>query len=237
MSALRGDRWPGTDGQRPADPPFGNYPADAVAQEIEHEHTQCFPDQHLAGRAVGGLSGSVEHKQPDLIGFVVGYVLLSILHRGYGSLVFNVVSYVIFSNLEHSQEQRPGGVGQAGADVEARPGHRCHSAEVRTDLEISLLATSITLTPGTLSVDTGWNAWRAMRCTHNLVMGNAEDVRRSIKTGFRAAHPAHHTRREMDHDRGILGQRRSRGAGVVAPALLCAALSGPNPPNRTVAFE
>ncbi|MCB0050360.1 MAG: Na+/H+ antiporter subunit E, partial [Caldilinea sp.] len=52
-------------------------------------------------------------------------------------------------------------------------------------LEISLLATSITLTPGTLSVDTGWNAHgEHVLYVHNLVMGNAEDVRRSIKQDF-----------------------------------------------------
>lgn len=120
-----------------------------------------------------------------VIGFVVGYVLLSILHRGYGGLVFNIVAYVIFviwSILKSSIQV---------ARVVLEPTLKLDQGivaiplEARTDLEISLLATSITLTPGTLSVDTGWNPQgEHVLYVHNLVMGNAEEVRRSIKHDF-----------------------------------------------------
>lgn len=120
-----------------------------------------------------------------VIGFVAGYVLLSILHRGYGSLVFNVVTYAIFliwSILKSSVQV---------ARVVLEPTLKLDQGivaiplEARTDLEISLLATSITLTPGTLSVDTGRNSQgEHVLYVHNLVMGNAEDVRRSIKQDF-----------------------------------------------------
>lgn len=120
-----------------------------------------------------------------VIGFVVGYVLLSILHRGYGSLIFNVVSYVIFliwSILKSSVQV---------AWIVLKPTLKLDQGivaiplEAQTDLEVSLLATSITLTPGTLSVDTGWDAQdEHVLYVHNLVMGNADDVRRSIKQDF-----------------------------------------------------
>ena len=54
-----------------------------------------------------------------------------------------------------------------------------------TDLEIALLASSITLTPGTLSVDVGRDAaGQRVLYVHNLVMGDAEDVRKTIKQDF-----------------------------------------------------
>ena len=120
-----------------------------------------------------------------VIGFIVGYVLLSILHRGYGGLIFNIVAYAIFliwSILKSSVQV---------ARVVLEPTLKLDQGivaiplEARTDLEISLLATSITLTPGTLSVDTGWNPQgEHVLYVHNLVMGNAEEVRRSIKHDF-----------------------------------------------------
>jgi len=118
-------------------------------------------------------------------GFAVGYVLLSILHRGYGSLVFNVVAFAIFliwSILKSSVQV---------AQVILQPTLKLDQGivaiplEARTDLEISLLATSITLTPGTLSVDTGWSPQgEHVLYVHNLVMGNAEEIRRSVKQDF-----------------------------------------------------
>lgn len=120
-----------------------------------------------------------------IIGFVVGYVLLSILHRGYGSLIFNVVSYVIFLiwSILKSSVQVAWVVLEPTLKLDQ--GIVAIPLEARTDLEVSLLATSITLTPGTLSVDTGWNAQgEHVLYVHNLVMGNAEEVRRSIKQDF-----------------------------------------------------
>ena len=120
-----------------------------------------------------------------VIGFVVGYVLLSILHHGYGSLVFHVISYVIFLiwSILKSSIQVAWVVLEPTLKLDQ--GIVAVPLEARTDLEISLLATSITLTPGTLSVDTGWNAQgEHVLYVHNLVMGNAADVRRSVQQDF-----------------------------------------------------
>lgn len=120
-----------------------------------------------------------------VIGFIVGYVLLSILHRGYGGLVFNIVAFVVFliwSILKSSVQVAAVVVAPV---LKLDQGIVAIPLEARTDLEISLLATSITLTPGTLSVDTGWNTQgQHVLYVHNLVMGDPDDVRRVIKQEF-----------------------------------------------------
>jgi multicomponent Na+:H+ antiporter subunit E len=57
--------------------------------------------------------------------------------------------------------------------------------EASNDVEIALLATSITLTPGTLSVDvrTDENGQRVLY-VHNLVVGDPDEMRKSIKRDF-----------------------------------------------------
>lgn len=120
-----------------------------------------------------------------IIGFVVGYVLLSILHHGYGSLVFNVVAFVVFlvwSILKSSIQVASIVVAPT---LKLDQGIIAIPLDAQTDLEISLLATSITLTPGTLSVDTGWNTQgQHVLYVHNLVMGDPDDARRVIKQEF-----------------------------------------------------
>jgi multicomponent Na+:H+ antiporter subunit E len=54
-------------------------------------------------------------------------------------------------------------------------------------LEIAMLATAITLTPGTLSVDVGVDAeGRRVLYVHDLVVHDPEAVRKSIKEDFEA---------------------------------------------------
>jgi len=57
--------------------------------------------------------------------------------------------------------------------------------DVRTDLETALLASSITLTPGTISIHVGRNQdGERVLYVHNLVMGDPDNVRRTIKQDF-----------------------------------------------------
>jgi multicomponent Na+:H+ antiporter subunit E len=54
-----------------------------------------------------------------------------------------------------------------------------------TDFEMAILASSITLTPGTLSIDVGQDAaGKRVLYVHNLVVGDPEDMRRQIKQDF-----------------------------------------------------
>jgi multicomponent Na+:H+ antiporter subunit E len=65
-----------------------------------------------------------------------------------------------------------------------RPGIIAIPLDARTDLEITLLANLITLTPGTLSLDV--SADRRVLYVHVMYIDNddIEAVRRSIKDGF-----------------------------------------------------
>jgi multicomponent Na+:H+ antiporter subunit E len=65
-----------------------------------------------------------------------------------------------------------------------RPGIIAIPLDARTDLEITLLANLITLTPGTLSLDV--SADRRVLYIHVMYIDNddIEAVRRNIKDGF-----------------------------------------------------
>jgi multicomponent Na+:H+ antiporter subunit E len=57
--------------------------------------------------------------------------------------------------------------------------------ETQNDFELAALATSITLTPGTLSIDVGENAdGQRVLYVHNLVVDDPEAMRRQIKEDF-----------------------------------------------------
>lgn len=65
------------------------------------------------------------------------------------------------------------------------PGIVAIPLSVDSDLEIIILATVITLTPGTLSVDLGRNdAGERLLYVHNLSVENVDTFRKSIKEGF-----------------------------------------------------
>ena len=56
---------------------------------------------------------------------------------------------------------------------------------VHSDLEIAILASSITLTPGTLSVDVGHSpTGERVLYVHSLVLGDPEALRRTLQRDF-----------------------------------------------------
>lgn len=120
-----------------------------------------------------------------LIGFIVSFILLTLIHREYGARVLASCSFVIFlvwsivkSSLQVASlilSRRP----QLDQGIVAIP------LEVTSDFEVAVLATSITLTPGTLTVDVGHDAGgRRVLFVHNLVIGDPEAMRRDIKQQF-----------------------------------------------------
>jgi multicomponent Na+:H+ antiporter subunit E len=62
------------------------------------------------------------------------------------------------------------------------PGVIAIPLDIRTPAEVTLLANLITLTPGTLSLDVAGD--RTMLYIHGMYVSNADEVRRSIKSGF-----------------------------------------------------
>jgi multicomponent Na+:H+ antiporter subunit E len=63
-----------------------------------------------------------------------------------------------------------------------RPGVIAIPLETLTDVEITLLANLITLTPGTLSLDV--SADQRVLYVHTMYVGDVEQFRREIKAGF-----------------------------------------------------
>lgn len=120
-----------------------------------------------------------------VVGAVMGFIVLALMQRDYGRRVWASIAFVVFlvfSIIVSSLQV-------AGLILARRPaldqGIVAIPLEVSTDVEIALLATSITLTPGTLSVDVrSDDAGQRVLYVHNLVVGDPDDMRKSIKQDF-----------------------------------------------------
>ena len=120
-----------------------------------------------------------------VVGAVVGFFVLAVMQHEYGRRVWALISFGIF--LAYSIVVSSLQV--AGLILARHPtldqGIVAIPLEASNDVEITLLATSITLTPGTLSVDvrTDENGQRVLY-VHNLVVGDPDEMRKSIKRDF-----------------------------------------------------
>jgi multicomponent Na+:H+ antiporter subunit E len=118
-------------------------------------------------------------------GFLLGFLLLSVIHHGYGAAVIGAVGFLLFlvKSIIISSFQVAGYV--LAPKLKLDQGIVAIPLAARTDLEIAILASAITLTPGTLSVDVAQDAaGQRVLFVHNLVMGDADAVRKSIKDDF-----------------------------------------------------
>ena len=127
------------------------------------------------------LFGSADY----LIGFGVGFLAIWLANRAYGRRAYDLLYFIgyvwwaiVVSNLSL-------------AKVVLQPRLRLDPAiigvplTVSTDLEIMILASVITLTPGTISVDLGRNAQQErVLYIHNLTVGDPEAFRQSVKNTF-----------------------------------------------------
>lgn len=120
-----------------------------------------------------------------LIGFGASFILLTLLSREYGRRVWASLDFIIFllwSILKSS-------IQVAALILARRPaldqGIIAIPLDAQTDLEVSALATSITLTPGTLSIDTArMPDGQAVLYVHSLTVGDPEALRQEIKREF-----------------------------------------------------
>jgi multicomponent Na+:H+ antiporter subunit E len=121
-----------------------------------------------------------------VVGFLVSFGLLSILERRYGrtglyalGFLMNVLWQVIVSSVE-----------VAWVLIQPRlkiaPGIVAIPLDVTQDFQIATLASAITLTPGTLSVDVGRDTETGGQVlfVHTLFTDDPEGLRRRIKGGF-----------------------------------------------------
>ena len=120
-----------------------------------------------------------------VLGIAVGFVLLALLIRPYGRRSWAAFAFIVFLLVA---------IVRSSAQVAAiilRPQLRLDQGivaiplTVSSDFEIAALATAITLTPGTLSLDVGTDATGGrVLYVHNLVVGDADAMRREIKDEF-----------------------------------------------------
>lgn len=120
-----------------------------------------------------------------MIGFVVSFLVLSVIYRGYATTILGIFGYFIFMvwSIIIASFQVAGYV--LSPQLKLDQGIVEVPLDVRTDLETALLASSITLTPGTISIHVGRNQdGERVLYVHNLVMGDPDNVRRTIKQDF-----------------------------------------------------
>ena len=119
------------------------------------------------------------------VGAVVGFFVLAVMQHEYGRRVWALISFGIFLaySIIVSSLQVAGLILARHPNLDQ--GIVAIPLEASNDVEITLLATSITLTPGTLSVDvhTDENGQRVLY-VHNLVVGDPDEMRKLIKRDF-----------------------------------------------------
>jgi multicomponent Na+:H+ antiporter subunit E len=121
------------------------------------------------------------------IGFAVGFVLLWLTQRvmlpsNYFRKVPQVIGFVLFFLWELLQANLRMVVIVLSPRPAIRPAVVAIPLDVRSDIEITLLANLITLTPGTLYLDVSQD--RCVMYVHTMHVDDLDAFRRSIKDGF-----------------------------------------------------
>ncbi|MDI9548708.1 MAG: Na+/H+ antiporter subunit E [Chloroflexota bacterium] len=117
--------------------------------------------------------------------YVLGALVLALFDRSYGRVHLwgaYFIAFLVFQIILSS-------INIAWLVIQPRlkldPGIVAVPLTVSTGLEITMLASAITLTPGTLSVDLGYNdKGQQVLFVHNLTVGDPDEFRNSIHEGF-----------------------------------------------------
>jgi multicomponent Na+:H+ antiporter subunit E len=121
----------------------------------------------------------------SLLAFAAGLVALTLADRSYGRYLWRSALFVIYLawQIVLSNFAIAGLILQPKPKLD--PGIIAIPLSVSTDLEIMALASAITLTPGTISVDLGRVAkGRRVLYVHALVVEDPDKVRAGIKATF-----------------------------------------------------
>jgi multicomponent Na+:H+ antiporter subunit E len=123
-----------------------------------------------------------------LVGFGVGHFVLWVVQRAVGPTssyfqkVRQVLGFAVFYLWELILANLRVAYDVVTPTHHMRPGTVAIPLEVQSDVEITMLANLITLTPGTLSLDV--SADRRVLYIHAMYIDDLERVRRRIKQGF-----------------------------------------------------
>ena len=120
-----------------------------------------------------------------LIGFLLGAVAMSLQKPAYGRRLWALVTFIVYVGWEIVVSN----VKLAWLVLQPKPhlspGIIAVPLSVTSALETTILASVITLTPGTLSIDLGKNeAGERVLYVHNLVIEHPDAFRQSIKDTF-----------------------------------------------------
>jgi multicomponent Na+:H+ antiporter subunit E len=134
------------------------------------------------------LSGEFSAKN-FLIGFALGYLILSLQQRILGESTYYRKVYQFFTVLLSFVTALILSSFQVALDAItprhlARPGIVAVPMDAETDFEIMLLANRVSLTPGTLSIEVSED--RSTLFVHVMFMEDPERVRRAIKEEIEA---------------------------------------------------
>ncbi len=122
-----------------------------------------------------------------IFGFVLAALALSLIREqvgsvGYFSRLRRVTSLLLLFIYELVQSAVRVAVLVIKPDMNLKPGIIAYDLKVDRDLEITLLANLITLTPGTLSVDVSSD--RSTLYIHALDCSDPDQIRKDIADGF-----------------------------------------------------
>ena len=123
-----------------------------------------------------------------LWGFAIAYLILWLIRgkvddeSGYFKKVGQAMSFSLFFVKELVKANLRVAHDVLTLHHHMQPGVVAIPLEVKTDLEITLLANLITLTPGTLSLDVSQD--RKVLYVHGMYVEDIHEFRRSIKEGF-----------------------------------------------------
>jgi multicomponent Na+:H+ antiporter subunit E len=120
-------------------------------------------------------------------GFVLGYIMMFFSRRALGctnyvTKVPQVIRFVLYFVVELVTANFRVALEVLTPDFHMRPAIVAIPLDLQRDIEITLLANLITLTPGTLSLDISSD--RRVLYVHTMYVTDIDAFRREIKNGF-----------------------------------------------------
>ena len=140
----------------------------------------------LLAVAWASLTGNLS---PDNLigGFVLGYIMIFFSRHALGSTRYvtkvpQVIGFVVYFLIELLRANFRVALEVLTPDFSMNPAIVAIPLDITRDIEITLLANLITLTPGTLSLDVSTD--KRVLYVHTMYVTDIEDFRREIKDGF-----------------------------------------------------
>lgn len=122
-----------------------------------------------------------------LIGFVLGYVVLWLVRgllgtQGYCARILWIIEFLLYFLWELLKANLRVAFDVVTPRHYMRPGILALPLDAESDMEITLLANTISLTPGTLSLNVSDD--RKVLYIHHMYVSDLEQQKRELKQGF-----------------------------------------------------